>query len=1078
MRNVVLGRSALCLLTACSLVEVPVAAFAGGVITNRWISSVGGSWTDGANWQDPVNIGTNGIPIFADFSALQPVEEKNGNYAPLVALRKDMTVDLYGLRFGETMGAEVDGTRYDGQIPTWRIGADWTYKLKMPAGNTVTRQGYARFRLHAAPNANRIPFVVRNGFLDLCALWTYAADDRTTIEKSGNGAFRVDPSEGRLAPGILELFEGALYVRAGYDNDGNILPGSNGTFLDTVIRVTDRSWKTLFDVSKGKAYLGALEGYAVDKAFGILPRLGWGRTLVLGGLGRTNTVTEVFDDQAALGHVYLTGESTLKANEFSRFGGVFTVENGDLVMSPGQAFAARVEVCHALNGTICLGGDQAVRRLSGVSPFGTTKLAAGSVLTVGDDSSSDSDFRAALSGDGSLVKLGSAYTLAMSAPSDYTGTTTVSEGTLVTRAECRPTEDLVAWYRFDDPTAPGRDASGNGLDLDIGCLSPSDVQIVEASVQGRTRKVLALNTGVKNDERGYLSLRASAYPACSPRGNDDWSYSIWLKVDPEKYAACTGQLWRPFSYGKAAAFNDRDTSLFIQFMLGESDTLTVPGPPTIKWDYENFGAATREWFHLLVTWHTDADGKATRTIYLNGDVFDEQIGKSPAQDRMKLTTGTDEPFSIGKVNSYYHGWMDELKIWRRALSADEARAEYAGAGETRYVALGDEALSLPEPVADEADLPATNGAVTVSCWVEQGTPLPAAGGAAVSWGSSNGWIDIGYDENGFPGARYCCFTNEYATERTETRFFVENLRLASGAASNPRHHLAYVWEQSPGVAYFYVDGVLQRRELLVRTSNRNPSVRIVPGAFSTGSSVGDPAWTYNGKVEGVKVFAKALSAGEIRRLALLDTRRPLTRALPEATPVTVAANAHLLVDGCHQRIGSLSGAGVVTILSGSDLLTTSTQTFGGLLSGAGYFGAAGGDLAFDPAQAESFTGCLTAEGMGRVVDAGGGATLSYPVGYRNGVVIETSRRCGNLPNLVTSETLHVPEKGTVRFRRKAIGGRTVIARGARVSAPADFSGWKVEADDPKSLRAWKFSVTDDGAFVVDVAVPGFVMLVR
>ena len=1034
------------------------------VFTNVWKSANGGSWTDGANWEDPVTIGTNGVPIFADFSALEMVLATGSKQPATVTVPENVTIDLCGLKFRTT---GTDSSRYDVQQTGWDIRGDWTYKITMPAGNKVTRIGVPKFRLHAFPETGKTPLEVWNGNVDLHVVWTFADAAQTVVEKVGNGGFSIMPSQGRLAKGTIELFMGTMYVRSGFDNYGNIQPGASEALLDTTIRVTDKNWKTAFDFPAGPAYVGALEnvGWA---------GFSWRRNLNVGGLGVTNVVSELTDqnNSGGGGLVRVVDESCLSGTTIRGYGGDLITENGDFFAPTGKALYPTVRLNNVLNGSLFLGADQTARTLAGLSPFGATVLADGTTLSVGDANATDTEFRAALKGNGNLVKNGADYTLTMRAPSSYAGSTTVVEGTLVSSAAARPTRDLVAWYRFDDAMQPGRDSSGNGVDMDVSLLNASDVRIEKAEVKGGTRTVLALNTGVKTDERGYLKSPC-AYPARCPRDNDDWSFSLWMKVNPTSYGTVDNKQSRPFSFGKSANFNGRDDSLFLQLYTDGTDTLTVPGPDYKG--YKSFGVATRDWFHIVVTWHVDAEGLPTRKVYVDGEPYDSWTGKTT--QKMKLYTGTGTPFQIGLCNSYYRGWIDELKIWNRAISAAEAKAEYDGTNDVAYCDLGSEHESLPTPVALADDLPSTNGAMTVSCWVEQGAVSGTSGGAAVSWGSSDGWIDVGYDENGFPGVRYNCFTNEFATERTETRFFVDNLRLAAGAASNPRHHLAYVYEQTSGRAFLYVDGVLRKSAALATYNAKVPPLRIVPGAFRTCSSVGDPAWTYSGAVSDVKVFNRALCSGEVLRLAMLDGGRSLVKSLPASTDVTVAKDATLAVDGAHETVGTLSGEGEVTVSSGSDLLTTKTSAFSGRLSGRGWFGSAGGDLTFDTTGATVFEGRVTAEGTGRVLDPVA-AVLPLPAGYRGGVVIETGRGLGNLPNLLTADNLLIPEKGTVRFLGSAIAGRTVIAQGASVTAPVDFSGWKVEAGKPDSLCGWKFSVTEAGEFVVDVKGRGLCVIVK
>ena len=93
---------------------------------------------------------------------------------------------------------------------------------------------------------------------------------------------------------------------------------------------------------------------------------------------------------------------------------------------------------------------------------------------------------------------------------------------------------------------------------------------------------------------------------------------------------------------------------------------------------------TNEWLHVAATFSGQAGpASGQATIYLNGqprDVHTGNDGTSPFGLRESVKTG--QSAAMGREGpagaSYFTGFVDDVAIWRRALSASEIQALFQG----------------------------------------------------------------------------------------------------------------------------------------------------------------------------------------------------------------------------------------------------------------------------------------------------------------------------------------------------------------------------------------------------------------
>lgn len=140
----------------------------------------------------------------------------------------------------------------------------------------------------------------------------------------------------------------------------------------------------------------------------------------------------------------------------------------------------------------------------------------------------------------------------------------------------------------------------------------------------------------------------------------DFTIEGWIKQD----AASTS--------GKKNIFSKRDLD---NYSAGGYDLSIENGNPTFKWNGQGikseFTVGSNRWYHIAVI-----SNSSGTNIYVDGILV---TGGSSSQ---ALPSATDAPFLIGAAYSsstpempkeFYHGWIEEVKIWNTALTVDQLR---------------------------------------------------------------------------------------------------------------------------------------------------------------------------------------------------------------------------------------------------------------------------------------------------------------------------------------------------------------------------------------------------------------------
>lgn len=246
---------------------------------------------------------------------------------------------------------------------------------------------------------------------------------------------------------------------------------------------------------------------------------------------------------------------------------------------------------------------------------------------------------------------------------------------LACAASAALTDGLVLCYHFDSEEMLLRDAGPHGYALEQCWRNDShDVDPAKGTVECRTGAGDAKfgAGGAYFNEHAFLRAK-KGYPKAGPVGRAPHSFAFFFRNDPRKD-------------------DDRGLYFFGEPSDGHASGLSFrfkrKGAMTYFWGWktnERFlrradGASFNDdaWHSFVQSW----DGKAYR-IYLDGREVETEP-RDAAKTTRTQATGPDirpDKFYVGAGhNTMFHcGWMDEVALWNRALSADEI-ASYVASG--------------------------------------------------------------------------------------------------------------------------------------------------------------------------------------------------------------------------------------------------------------------------------------------------------------------------------------------------------------------------------------------------------------
>lgn len=1058
---------------------------------NVWKGSPsGGLWSDPDNWTQPL---TPTVATVYDFSALADGAVVTNTYAYSDGAKQ---LVIGGLTFGENQGRVT----LFGDASSQTIVKSGVFKV--PTGTTLV--------------------------ISLAHTTTPWQDYQSKIALSGAGAIVFD----------CDKFRGTAWDYYFADADGmRVMLGSSSAFelcgfhfYDPSSRTPSANVRLQLAADTRVASVNGLWSSSV-KNF-----IDQGPYAFCVGYG---VATESYEAMTGTGALAFEGGGTYTLRAAPRNTGGLTVGNADvrlgrsyyLPTDPTTATSGPVRVPPetvldlANCGSLTVFCDQTLAALRGEGTWGSVNLSSNysgvANLTVGNAASpSETVFNGRLTGLGGLTKRGAASRLILTGANTYTGKTEVAEGSLVLRRASDPADAPAVHFDFAE--------------------TEDWTSAVEGRAVATTQDgVMRLGDGVSGCGVGALDfdLTAAATPFFKFRlapdeepvlgGNRRFTETLWFRLrdgcrggqGDQRYLLANGSAWQSRKWIRVYL----NCSTNFNFSVGPYEWELSPS--------NGFSANVDEsdiyddhWHHLAVTW---GEGNVL-SGYLDGRL----LGTATIAEDLQLPENGDYALSWNDAQTRFDGSLDEVKLFRRALTADEIRAEFSHSRVVREAGDG-----LPMPVAcwtfnDEGNPGRDSSGNGVDLAAAVGTSMTIADYPGTFGRSLAKATGLKYGASGFPskiptGASPFTVSCRYkfvdtwtasplvvwgdpqtankffllGTDSSERRRPMINYNLpnvssvrASCSYTNIVHvsvgeasaanwtHLVCTYDGS--TVRMYQDGQLVHEPL------KDVKLNIAADKLYVGC-LPEVNAVFNGSIDDVRFYGEALSAEQVRSL----TRSLATEADPPVLPtnalVSVAAGATLGIEGMLPTFAALTCAGTLELGHAGVYRVGADDDLTGCLAGVGLLLVSDRDIAL--VDGSSFAGALVVSnaavrvsgGLGpAVVSLLAGASLdcagSADVTLADGAVIDVDVLQPDVPGLSTTGELSIAEKVTIRLSGKPSQGILKVAVAGRLRLPSSFDGWMVVGPDgrPFDPNSPRIRFKMHGSEIVAKVSGGLCMVVR
>ena len=616
-------------------------------------------------------------------------------------------------------------------------------------------------------------------------------------------------------------------------------------------------------VADGKVYVGSTDSkvYALDALTG-------------GLIWSYQTGSVVYSSPAvADGKVYVGGGSSLYAFDALTGAFIWSYQTGDWVLSSPAVADGKVYVGSAnpvsSDGKVyaldALTGGFIWSYQTGIWVLSSPAVADGKVY-VGSDDGQVLAFGA--SHDVAITNVTPSKTVADQGYEADTNVTVTNQGdftetfnvTLYAKTEQAINEaGLVGYWKFDEGTGTiAHDSSVNGND---GILM-NDPTWVDGIV-GKALRFDQLGQYINVLDSNSLDIGTSDFTLAA------WVYSEDRSGLPYGAGAILSKTllgWPPPGYFFGISNNGS-----ICFEL----TRSPGGPENFVNGASNVPVPMNEWHYVAITFQRNGNA----IFYLDGN----QVGSVDISSEMG-DISNDRPLLIGESETYsnqFKGVIDEVKIYNRCLSTEEVWAEYThpntglvgywkfdeGTGTTAYDSSGNgndgtlingptwvdgklgKALSFDGiddyveiPDSPELKLDESKG-LTIMLWFYR-TSYPQHDNVLVSKQSASGRAEYQLDLVDTGALEFKTYSDD-------------NVAIGSVSVpdANEWYHVAYVMN---GTQWdFYVNGTLEN-------SGTTPyDLYVSDGNVTIGKDFGFFTAAFNGTIDDVEIYSRALSAGEI-----------------------------------------------------------------------------------------------------------------------------------------------------------------------------------------------------------------------
>ena len=1071
-----------------------LAASAGTVLagTNVWKGpSSGGLWSDQANWTEPL---TPTVSTVYDFSALADGAVVTNPYEYSASVKQ---LQIGGLVFGENQGrvtlAGTDTSQTIVSSGTFLVPTGTTLVIAL-RHTTEPWQDYASGIVLSG--GGEIVFE-GNGFKGTS--WTYYFADATGMRVSlgSKTAFQLcsfafySPSPNYTAANDVRLQLTA----------DTLVAGIKGNYVSSVKNFIDQGE---YDLCIG--YFESAESYEATTGTGRLTYEGGGTYTLRAAPRNTGGVT-VRNADVKLGRVYWRGSP-----KTSTAGPVQVPEETDFDLeNSGKVSTYCDQVFNTLRGEGTWGSINMVSNYDGLAN-----------LVVGRSTSSgETVFNGRLTGLGGLVKQGSDYTFVMTGANDYDGKTEVKEGSLVLRRAADP--ESAPAVHFDFANAANWTTSVGGAAAET---AMNGVSRVATGLSGCGAGALDFDPeGGSVTPYFTYKLAADVAPVCE--GNRRFTEIVWIRP---RWEGCHGEREKqPYILSNGSTWGSARNWVRVYLTLSTNFNFTVCGytwgDPTGE---DGFCAKVGKdelydgrWHQVALTW---GEGNV-----LSGYFDGRLLGSTTVPAGLALPKNCSYNLGINSGNEKFDGGMDEVKLFRRALTAEEIRAEYART--SVVLEVGEE---MPAPVAcwkfNGADPGTDSSANGYDLSAASGTPstidtFPGVFGKSLSTASGLKWAGASFPAKipvGNAPFTVSCRYKYYntwsssplvvwgdpqkanafflmGTDESERRRPMINYNTANStsvrsccAYTNLVHssigssseanwtHLVCTYDGS--TIRMYQDGHLAHAPL------KDVALDIAADRIYIGC-LPEVGAVFNGTIDDVRIFDRTLTADQVRSLTRSLATDDDPPVLPADAQVTVAADATLGIEGTSPTFASLACAGTLELgrygaycLNAGDILT-------GSLAGIGRLDVSDRDLSL--AGGSGFAGTLVASNAAISVSGGlgsacvnllGGASLvgagAADVSLADGAVIDVDVSLSGSAGLATTGEVTLADKVVVRFSAVPELGVVKVVSAGSLRAPTSLAGWTAVGSDGRPLEGVKVKFMRSGNEILGKVSGGLVILLK
>lgn len=471
-----------------------------------------------------------------------------------------------------------------------------------------------------------------------------------------------------------------------------------------------------------------------------------------------------------------------------------------------------------------------------------------------------------------------------------------------------PVTDIAGWWRGESNVL-------DSINLNHGFLTPSNLPAQYSYGAGRYG--------------ASFSTMMNSYPVVPAKpsldvGNGDgltveaWvSYNSGLPIVEWNSGTGTQGVYIAYSSSRGPGYLEAN----LVDNLGQSHLLISPFISPVY----------QQWRHVAVTYDRTS-GQAA--LFVNGAVVTQtNLGSFTPRTTGNLYFGYRPPGAYAGSNSRLSGWLDEIAVYRRALTASELRCVYR-AGAAKYPAalacvLPTEGIvgwwrgesNLVDSVQSNHGVSApggmpiyTTGRVGRAITVGAGRYVTIRSSQSLDVGKGSGftvetWINptnttpgtlFGWGDN-YPEVAldYYSFTGGGAIPNLQARLVdtngVTRLVTAPGylVKTGILQHVALSYDRSSGWATIYLNGAP------ITATNLGSFTPRTSGSFNLGWRPGGNYISFSGAIDETAVYNRALSAPEINAIYQATTGRciqpPVIVQVPANQRVNAGSNVTLTV---------------------------------------------------------------------------------------------------------------------------------------------------------------------------------------